>query len=460
MNNKGGSAGVAKEAPLLVLPLSPTLPSTAASTSSRLSAAAAAAASDATNGASVLQKHNQALWKELETVEKANQGGGGSGDAAAEAAAAVAVAAADLAALRSRIFSQQPPTEDTTPHGAAGRSERVASLREAAVAAEVEFRRRSCEESGLTTSMTPPSRIARSLFPPRPLTPSHPRYVAACVVLRDQGIDLPEFVAWHAALGIKTFYLYDHGSSPPVSAEQAREMLPPATRDETEVHVEPLTDAQIAAHPSKIPQMTAYDTCVASHRAEHEWLAFLDVDEFVVLESSDTSSSASSPSSSSATGAVPSFPLLLSKYEGAAAALALHWSMFGSGGRLSRKPDSELTAEAFEACLPRDNGNNRHIKTVASTRMLDISEPCLGAHHFAYWDFEGAVAAEEEKRTKEEGKKKRRATAERVVPSSLSLPPPPTPLPRSFFFLFVPFIFFRFIIFFPDFYSSNAAFRR
>jgi len=402
--SEGGSAGAAKEVspPLSVSP--PALASTAA-------------ASDAERGAPVAPKHAGEILEELRGVEKAQQGGGGDGEtslaedifaAVAGAAAAAAAAgtkaaaaaddAAELLALRSRIFSQQPPTEDKTPHGAAGRAARVASLREAAVSAELDYRRRRSSSNKDTSLLLPPSPMSRSLFPPAPLSPSHRDYLAFCVVLKDQSDDLPEFVAWHAALGVRNFYLFDHGSNPPVSAREAAAMLPPtAAKDGTRVVVTPLTEADVAAHPSRIPQMAAYDSCVAAHRAEHEWLAFLDVDEFVVISpnssfSSFSSSSASSSSSSTAADAVPSLPLLLSRYEGAAAALALHWSMFGSGGRASRKPDSTLTAEAFQACLPRDNGNNRHVKTVAATRMLDVAEPCLGAHHFAYWDFEGAVA--------------------------------------------------------------------
>ena len=100
------------------------------------------AASDAEHGAPVPPKHVEEIVHELEDVGKAKKGDGETSMAekisAAVAVAAAAAAAtnkaaaaddAELLALRSRIFSQQPPTEDTTPHGAAGRAERVASLR-------------------------------------------------------------------------------------------------------------------------------------------------------------------------------------------------------------------------------------------------------------------------------------------------------------------------------------------
>jgi len=452
LKNEGENADAAAKERLSLLLSQPATTSTAAAAAAAAATAStlglSAATSDAKKDTVAPHKHSKEPSQDLGNIKRAKKGDkenslaettSAAVAAALAAASNASAAAADdhndgnaelLLALRSRIFSQQSPTEDTTPHGAAGRAERVASLRAAAVAAEVEFRRLRCSRIG--SSATTPSALARSLFPPERLAPSHRDYVAICVVLKDQSVDLPEFVAWHAALGVETFYLYDHGSAPPVSALEAASMLPPATKGEVKIHVELLTEAHIAVHPSKIPQLAAYDSCVASHRAEHEWLAFFDVDEFVVISSnasfassSASSSPASSPSSSTPFSAVPSFPLLLSNYEGAAAALALHWSMFGSGGRLSRKPDLALTAEAFEACLPRDNGNNRHIKTVAATRMLDVAEPCLGAHHFAYWDFEGAVAAEEEE-SDDDGVVAASASASDTI-SSRPSPPPPQP---------------------------------
>jgi hypothetical protein len=418
---------------------------------------------------------------------------------------------ADLRLLRSRIFRKQPPTDDTTPQGP--RRERVMPARAAVVSAELEYRRRA-RQSATKSSMdgdgqSPLSPLSRSLFPSEPLSPLDPDYVAACVVLRDQKVDLPEFIAWHAALGIRTFYLYDHGSSPPVSAEEAASLLSwTSTENETmrekqetemetearmarmtstaiketnanntstfssssftsssgvSIHVTPLTEEQINAHPTLLPQMTGYDFCIEANRANHAWLAFFDVDEFVVITdvgsslssatipdtahdranaasanadadvtaiaaetaanaaSATLSSSSSSPSeaTTSSETLLRLLPLLLSKYEGAAAALALHWKVFGSGGRASRKPDSQLTAEAFEDCVPSEDGDNWTVKTIASTRLLDVAEPCLGPHHFSYWDFEGAAdAAEEAEKRQSEGT---------ALSSSSSFSPRPQP---------------------------------
>ena len=41
-------------------------------------------------------------------------------------------------------------------------------------------------------------------------------YVALCLVAKDQHEDLPEWLAWHARLGVGRVYLLDMGSSPPL----------------------------------------------------------------------------------------------------------------------------------------------------------------------------------------------------------------------------------------------------
>ena len=188
------------------------------------------------------------------------------------------------------------------------------------------------------------------------------------------------------------------------------------------------------AHPARAAQMAAYDDCALSRRGSHSWLAFLDVDEFVTISDDDDgdaeifgggggetddavtllSSSSSSAGSKKAAAAannnnnnnnnnnskllLPSLPALLSRFEAAnAAAVLLHWRVFGSSGRSSSKPPNLSTPEAFTSCLGPRERENAHVKTIARTDYLDVAEPCLGPHHFSFWDL-GAAVDELEKR--------------------------------------------------------------
>jgi hypothetical protein len=40
--------------------------------------------------------------------------------------------------------------------------------------------------------------------------------VAICVCIRDQHVDVREWLAYHRALGVSKFYVWDTGSSPPL----------------------------------------------------------------------------------------------------------------------------------------------------------------------------------------------------------------------------------------------------
>ena len=242
--------------------------------------------------------------------------------------------------LHRRLPPYQPSTHDTTPDGAGGRAKRVAVA----------------SDGGQPLHATLPL----------PAVGGYLHSVAICAVAKDQGADVPEWAAWHARLGVSKIWLYDDGSVPPLSdsvalAEAAG--VQPASL--VSVHHLP----PVAAHPSLRPQMAAYDACIAHHRAEAAWLAFVDVDEFIVASNDD----ADLPP--------PFLPTILAAYP-TAAAVVLHWRVFGGGGHVT-SPEGGVVA-SYTACIPPTDPESRHIKTIARSALLATVEPCLGAHHFAY----------------------------------------------------------------------------
>lgn len=384
-------------------------------------------------------------------------------EAKAKAAAATTVPSAfssafsslppSLTPLQRRLLQPQQPTHDLSAYGGGGRKDRVAAARLLAVEAELSLRKKQREEGGEeeensrrprrrkrgdNSSSSSSSSLPAPLLPPRPPSlPSERSYVAICVVLRDQNEDLPEFVAWHAALGVKTFYLYDDRSAVPVTPELATSLLPSPSSSSSPsasassslspssvaVHVTRLTEEQVRAHPGKRPQLAAYDDCALSRRDSHSWLAFLDLDEFVTIEEeeeeTDREAHGKESGSKEKIGGkeekakkkkLPSLPLLLSRFEAAnAAAVLLHWRVFGSSGRNASKTLNSTTSEAFTSCLGSHEMESAHVKTIARTALLDVAEPCLGPHHFSFWDLKGAVdeleRQEEEPEMEEEEEK-------------------------------------------------------
>lgn len=242
-----------------------------------------------------------------------------------------------------RLLPQyQPATRDTTPDGAGGRARRVAEA----------------EDRG-----QPP----HSWLPLPPAT-AYEYPVAICAVAKDQGADLAEWAAWHARLGVSKMWVYDDGSRPPLTdavalAEQAR-IIPRGV-----VSVAPLPPDAAELHPSRRAQMAAYDACVRDHRHEAAWLAFIDVDEFLTVQGDAVDAFP------------PSLPAILAAYP-TAAALVVHWRVFGSGGHVTPPPAGVVAS--FTACVPPSDPESSHVKTIARSAVLATVEPCLGPHHFAY----------------------------------------------------------------------------
>lgn len=68
-------------------------------------------------------------------------------------------------------------------------------------------------------NVTTPSTGASSPapFPPLP-PPDYEEYMAICMAVKDQPMDLPEFFThYYFHLGIRRFYIFDDGSEPPLS---------------------------------------------------------------------------------------------------------------------------------------------------------------------------------------------------------------------------------------------------
>lgn len=92
--------------------------------------------------------------------------------------------------------------------------------------------------------------------------------VTACLLIKDEGRYLPEWLAWHLNQGVEHFYIYDNGSEVPVS-----ESIPAEYMDKVTVVDFP--------PPRKHTQMDAYADCLDRFGAETTWMAFLDTDEFL-----------------------------------------------------------------------------------------------------------------------------------------------------------------------------------
>ncbi|KAH7692025.1 Nucleotide-diphospho-sugar transferases protein [Dioscorea alata] len=95
-----------------------------------------------------------------------------------------------------------------------------------------------------------------------------PPLVCACTMVRDVAKFLREWVTYHSAIGVDRFIIYDNGSEDDLESAINRLLL--------EGH-----DVSTVLWPWAKTQEAGFSHCVAAHRDSCDWMAFIDVDEFL-----------------------------------------------------------------------------------------------------------------------------------------------------------------------------------
>lgn len=137
-----------------------------------------------------------------------------------------------------------------------------------------------------------------------------------CLIFKDEGHDLKEWLDYHILLGVDHFYLYNNFSS-----DNYKEILEPYIND----GIVTLTE-----YPHRYAQIKAYSECYNLVKDETEWLGFIDADEYINLQRHDSISSF-----------LDEFKLYPVLY--------LNWLMFGTSGHL-HEDYSQLTIERYTQC--------------------------------------------------------------------------------------------------------------
>ena len=169
--------------------------------------------------------------------------------------------------------------------------------------------------------------------------PAHHAYAALCSIFKNEHGNIREWVLYHHWLGIDKFYIFDHGSEPPLSGE-VQDLV---TMGLVEVFYFSgnswLLDAphyQSTARSFFSPQGWAYDSCFRWFGSRHEFIGMLDADEFIVLLDQGSSR-----------GGILD---ILQSVE-STGGLVMSWKMMGPSG-LIRKPKTP-TMLSYTQCIPR-----------------------------------------------------------------------------------------------------------
>jgi hypothetical protein len=169
--------------------------------------------------------------------------------------------------------------------------------------------------------------------------------LAVCAIFKNEAPYLLEWLAYHIAVGVGRFVLYDNASTDDGAA------LVRASRFAERVAV--------LDWPQRPGQLAAYRHFL-THFAPHcEWAAFIDLDEFLLPV------------------ADPGVPDLLARMAGFSAVL-VQWRVFGPSG-LQTAPEG-LVIEAYCQRAADDVPVNRHVKSIL--RCSDAVDVTRNPHEF------------------------------------------------------------------------------
>lgn len=145
---------------------------------------------------------------------------------------------------------------------------------------------------------------------PQPIIPDPDRSgIAIVAIVKDEERYIGEWLDYHMMIGARAAYIYDNGST-----DRTLEVLS-GGRWADRITVVPWRNFDAAIR----MQNAAYAHALANFGRHYRWMAFIDVDEFIVPKRTDNLDAA------------------LSTFEDLPA-LSLPWHMFGPSGRQSRPP--------------------------------------------------------------------------------------------------------------------------
>lgn len=138
-------------------------------------------------------------------------------------------------------------------------------------------------------------------------------YVAICGIFKNEHQLVREWVTYHRWIGVEKFYLFDHGSSPPM-LDSIKDLL---NENIVEYHYFNTISVEDRAEFSS-PQAWVNNKCFQWFGYRHKFIALIDMDEFIVL---NDPAHLESPN-------ITTFLQPLEEFGG----VKLFWRLFGSSG--------------------------------------------------------------------------------------------------------------------------------
>jgi len=171
--------------------------------------------------------------------------------------------------------------------------------------------------------------------------------IAFCTVIRDEADYLPEWLIFQRLIGFDAGIIYNN-----LSVDGTADILANFGRSQELITIDwPATDMFF--------QMRAYDDCIARFAKDFDWIAFIDIDEFIIKRNHK------------------SLRDLLATQRSTTAGIAINWAMFGSSGH--KETPQQLTIEAFTQRADRNFGPARLVKSIVRP---GLTRQCTYPHTF------------------------------------------------------------------------------
>ncbi len=160
-------------------------------------------------------------------------------------------------------------------------------------------------------------------------------------ISKNEGPYIREWMEYHKLVGFTKFYFYDNESD-----DDTADILKPYIEDGT---------VEYTLIKGKGRQLDAYNDAVCKHKNECRWMAFLDMDEYIMP----------TPPYASIADVVKS---IINKVGKGAVGIGVNWCIYGSS-HLEKKPKG-LIIENFIYRGSEHDWGNFHIKTICNPRFV------------------------------------------------------------------------------------------
>ena len=166
-------------------------------------------------------------------------------------------------------------------------------------------------------------------------------YLSIGCIAKDEDDYLEEWVRYHQLIGVEKFFIFDHRSANPIERT-----LAPMVASEL---------VNVVRATGQYPQVPLYTWLLQNHQPASRWIAFIDVDEFLVPTREDD------------------LRALLRDYE-QFGGLGVNWLMFGSSGHQERPPG--LVMENYRRRSAITYELNQHVKSIVQPqRAIEARNP-------------------------------------------------------------------------------------